>query len=162
VRVVESLGDSIARCGAGVCLGDLPPAWGDPQALEQVFANLVDNAVNYLDPARRGRIEVASHEDSVDLQAGQRTYYVKDNGLRIPGPQQGKLFHAFQRLHLDVAPGEGIGLALVRRVVERHGGRVWVESAMGTGSTFFITLPACAPDGRPGLPGAGEPLAAEA
>jgi signal transduction histidine kinase len=142
VRVIESLRDSIARRGAEVSLGDLPPACGDPQALEQVFANLIGNAVNYLDPRRPGRIEIGSREETGDRVAGLRTYHVKDNGLGISSAQQAKLFLAFHRLHPDAAPGEGIGLALVRRVVERHGGRVRVESVESEGSTFSVTLPA--------------------
>ncbi|HKI37082.1 MAG TPA: ATP-binding protein [Gemmataceae bacterium] len=145
VRVVESFRDTIAHRGAEVTVGDLPPAWGDPLALEQVFANLVANALNYLDPQRPGRIEVGSRDEPGDLRAGLRTFYVKDNGLGIPEGQQGKLFLAFQRLHPEAAAGEGIGLALVRRVVERHGGRVWLESAPGAGSTFFVALPAGPP-----------------
>jgi signal transduction histidine kinase len=66
---------------------------------------------------------------------------VRDNGLGIPAAYMSKVFRAFQRLHGEVAKGEGIGLALVRRMVERHGGRVWVESAEGAGSTFFVVLP---------------------
>jgi len=66
---------------------------------------------------------------------------VRDNGLGIPAAYLPKMFRAFQRLHGDVAKGDGIGLALVRRTVERHGGRIWVESAEGSGSTFFVVLP---------------------
>jgi signal transduction histidine kinase len=147
-----------------VTVGDLPPAWGDPQALEQVFANLIDNAVNYLDPQRPGQVEVGSREEAGDPAAGLRTYYVKDNGLGIPEAQQDKVFLAFQRLHPDAAPGEGIGLALVRRVVERHGGRIWLESAPGAGSTFFVALPVRPPNGAPEVApfGASERQAAEA
>jgi signal transduction histidine kinase len=70
-----------------------------------------------------------------------RTYYVRDNGLGIPAAYMPKVFSAFQRLHGDVAKGDGIGLALVRRMIERHGGRVWVESTEGGGTTFFVSLP---------------------
>ena len=69
-------------------------------------------------------------------------YAVVDNGLGIADSYHGKIFTAFQRLHGDVAKGEGIGLALVRRMVERHGGRVWFESAVGRGTTFFFSMPA--------------------
>lgn len=72
-------------------------------------------------------------------------YYVRDNGRGIPAALLPKVFNAFQRLHTDVGPGDGIGLALVKRMVERHRGRVWVESADGAGSTFYIALPAHAP-----------------
>jgi signal transduction histidine kinase len=145
VRVVESLRDTITRRRAEVVLGELPPAWGDPQALEQLFANLIGNAVNYLDPQKPGRIEVGSRDGPGDDATGLRTYYVKDNGLGIPEAQQAKIFLAFQRLHPEAGPGEGIGLALVRRVAERHGGKVWLASAPGEGSTFFVTLPAGPP-----------------
>ncbi len=70
-----------------------------------------------------------------------RTYYVRDNGLGIPAAYMSKVFRAFQRLHGEAAAGDGIGLAVVRRAAERHGGRVWVESAEGAGSTFFVALP---------------------
>ena len=81
--------------------------------------------------------------------AGFLVYYVKDNGLGIPEAYHQRVFTAFSRLHANVAQGEGIGLALVRRMVERHGGKIWLQSAAGAGSTFFVALPAPAPDGAP-------------
>jgi signal transduction histidine kinase len=145
-RVVEALGNTIAQKGARVVVSDLPPAWGDPTAIEQIFANLVGNALNYLDPARPGVVEIGSldsHPEQANNNADdQRIYYVKDNGLGIVPEHLPKIFLAFQRLHPTLAAGEGIGLPLVRRMVERHGGRIWVESAAGQGSTFFVTLPA--------------------
>ncbi|MGH7174390.1 MAG: sensor histidine kinase [Gemmataceae bacterium] len=139
-RVVKALGNTITQKGARVVVGELPPAWSDPTAIEQIFANLLGNALNYLDPSRRGIIEVGSREPEGNGQG--HTYYVKDNGLGIDADHLPKIFLAFQRLHPMAAPGEGIGLPLVRRVVERHGGRIWVESVVGEGSTFFLTLPA--------------------
>lgn len=144
-RVVESLHQAIVERGVTVSVGELPPVWGDPTAIEQIFANLIGNAVNYLDPSRTGRIEIGTLEQAPrgnDERAPRmRTYYVRDNGLGIPDACMPKMFSAFQRLHGDRAKGDGIGLALVRRVTERHGGRVWVESAEGAGSTFYVTLP---------------------
>jgi signal transduction histidine kinase len=139
-RVVQALGNTIAQKGARVVVGDLPPAWGDPTAIEQIFANLIGNALNYLDPSRPGIIEVGSRE--TEAMGEEHSYYVKDNGLGIDAEHLPKIFLAFQRLHPAVAVGEGIGLPMVRRMVERHGGRIWVESAVGEGSTFFVTLPA--------------------
>lgn len=139
-RVVQALGNTIAQKDARVVIGDLPPVWGDPTAIEQIFANLVGNAVNYLDPARPGIVEVGCRQAAGVGE--EHTYYVKDNGLGIAAEHLAKIFLAFQRLHPTAAPGEGIGLPLVRRMVERHGGRIWVESAVGEGSTFFVTLPA--------------------
>jgi signal transduction histidine kinase len=72
-------------------------------------------------------------------------YYVKDNGLGIPANQLPKVFAVFQRLHPNAAKGEGIGLALVRRVMDRHGGKIWVESREGEGSIFFVAFPTSAP-----------------
>ncbi|MDB5311922.1 MAG: tmoS 2 [Gemmataceae bacterium] len=149
-RVVESLQGTIAGKGAAVAVAELPPAWGDPAAVEQVFANLIGNALNYLDPARPGRVEVGTAAPPGD--GGGATFFVRDNGLGIPAAYRHKVFQAFQRVHPEVAAGEGMGLAIVRRVVDRHLGRIWVESDPGTGSTFFVTLPPPAgdPPPRPG------------
>jgi signal transduction histidine kinase len=146
-RVVESLQGTIAGRGAMVTVRDLPPAWGDPTALEQVFANLIGNALTYLDSERPGRIEVGGNLPPRPGAARFRTYVVRDNGLGIPDDSQQKIFQAFQRVHSEVAGGEGMGLAIVRRVVERHGGEVWVESREGEGSCFFVALPAPPADG---------------
>jgi signal transduction histidine kinase len=135
-RVVDAMRGTIQAKGAQVTVGALPPAWGDPTAVEQIFGNLLGNALNYLDPGRPGRIEIGAENDSSPI-----TYRVCDNGLGIPEKYQSKLFVAFQRLHGDIAPGEGIGLALVRRMVERHGGKIRVESREGSGTAFFLTLP---------------------
>jgi len=140
-RVVEAMRASITERKAEIVIGDLQSAWGDPTALDQVFANLIGNAVQYLDPARPGRIEIGmEHRDSKDLE-GFQVYQVKDNGLGIAQAHLPKVFAIFQRLHPGTAPGEGVGLTLVRRMVERHGGRIWVESEAGVGSTFFVALP---------------------
>ncbi len=138
-RVVGSMQATVADRGAAVTLGDLPPAWGDPTAVEQVFANLIGNALAYLDPARPGRVEVGCLPAEA---GGARTYFVRDNGLGIAEAHRAKIFQVFQRAHPGVGSGEGIGLAIVARIAERHRGRVWVESEAGAGSTFYVTLPA--------------------
>ena len=139
-RVIDAMQGSIRARRAQVQVSDLPAVWGDPTALEQVFANLIGNAVNYLDPSREGRIEIGTTPAPPGVQS-LRIFYVRDNGLGIPAIALPRLFNAFQRLHGTAAAGEGIGLALVRRVVERHGGRVWAESAEGVGTTFYLSLP---------------------
>jgi signal transduction histidine kinase len=136
---------------ARIDVRELPPAWGDPAAIEQIFGNLIENAVRHLDPQRAGCIEIGALETSAERGGAgaparvagprTRTYYVRDNGVGIPEAWQPKLFHAFQRLHGGDSGGEGIGLALARRIAERHGGQMWVESAEGMGSTFFVALP---------------------
>ena len=150
-RVVDALAGTIEARGAVVTVRELPSAWGDPGAIEQIFGNLIGNALNFLDPGRVGRIEIGACEPEPEPAVAShpneppvlrtRTYYVRDNGLGIAAGSMSKVFRAFQRLHGEVAKGDGIGLALVRRSVERHGGRVWVESAEGAGSTFFVVLP---------------------
>ncbi|MFO0880860.1 MAG: CHASE3 domain-containing protein [Gemmataceae bacterium] len=141
-HVVAALHNSLMARGAVVGVDTLQPCWGDTRAIDQIFANLIGNAVTYLDPARPGRIEIGMVND--EAWPDYHTYYVRDNGLGIPEKLQAKVFIAFQRLHPGTAPGEGVGLALVRRVVERLGGRVWLTSREGEGSTFYVALPASA------------------
>ena len=139
-RVLEALAGTIAQRGASVIMQPLPPAWGDSAALELVFANLLANALNYLDAARSGRVEVG-YLPNAEKAPGMMVFYVRDNGLGIPPAFQAKVFQVFQRAHLEAGPGEGMGLAIVRRIVERHRGMVWLESREGEGSTFYIALP---------------------
>jgi signal transduction histidine kinase len=146
-QVVEALRTTAVERNATIRIADLPDSYGDPTTFEQIFANLVGNALNYLDPSRPGLIEIGGTPSGNDMI----TYHVRDNGRGIAAGHQGKLFMAFQRLHPGVAEGEGIGLALVRRMVERHGGRIWLESEEGAGTTFFLTLPE-APRDDPGNP----------
>ena len=138
-RIVDSLQQTIAQRDATVLIDALPNAWGDPVAVEQIFGNLLANALNYLDAKRPGVIRVsgAVAEDNPE----QVVYRVEDNGVGIPAGQQGKVFQAFQRLHPSLAVGEGMGLPLVRRIVARHGGSIDLESVEGQGTTFFVRLP---------------------
>jgi len=136
-RIVGALRGSIASRRADVRVQAMTPTWGDPTAIEQIFANLLVNAVNYLDSARPGVIDVGVEKQD---DAGT-TYFVRDNGLGIAAAHLPKLFSVFQRLHEKVAPGEGVGLALVRRAAERHGGRIWAESEEGVGTTFYVYFP---------------------
>ncbi len=149
-RIISALRGTIASKDAKVVVEPLPSAFGDPTAIEQVFANLIGNALNYLDPTRTGLVVVRGVETD---DPGMVVLAVEDNGLGIPDRYRDKIFTAFQRLHGDIAKGEGIGLALVRRVVERHDGRIWFESEVGRGTTFYVALPsrdAEAPLDRPG------------
>jgi len=140
-NVIDAMRATIAEKRAEVVVRPLDETWGDATAIEQVFANLIGNAVNYLDPTRPGRIEIGMVDPSPTPEAGSRTYYVRDNGLGIPEGALSKVFAAFLRHHPQHAPGEGIGLALARRIVERHRGRIWLESKEGEGSTFYVELP---------------------
>jgi signal transduction histidine kinase len=155
-RVVGALHGTIHERGARVTTSDLPAAWGDATAVEQVFANLVGNALNYLDPKRPGEIEIGvTRQQAPETLCDGRecqVYHVRDNGLGIPDTHRFKLFRAFHRFHPDAAPGEGMGLAIVHRIVERHGGKLWLNSTPGAGTTFFVALPATAAAHHNGIP----------
>lgn len=117
-------------------IGDLPPAWGDPVLIEQVFANLVGNAVKYTGTRERARIEIGCGGD------GHHTYFVRDDGVGFDMSKAHRLFQVFERLHYaDEFDGNGIGLAMVERIVTKHGGTVRAESAVGQGATFRFHLP---------------------
>jgi signal transduction histidine kinase len=115
---------------------DLPAAMGDGTLLNQVFGNLLENAMKYTKAGVPPEIHVAYQTNGDHI-----VVRVSDNGIGIPAEYQEKIFNVFQRLHSDDEyPGTGIGLATVRKAVELLGGRVWVESTVGEGSTFFIEL----------------------
>ena len=140
-RVLEgaigNLRAMIEDSGATVTHDDLPTVMGDRSQLLQVFQNLIGNAIKFRHPDRPPRIHVSAR--SID---GWWEFSVRDNGIGIPPEQHERVFVIFQRLHTrDKYPGSGIGLALVKRIIERHGGRVWVESIPGEGTNFLFTLP---------------------
>jgi light-regulated signal transduction histidine kinase (bacteriophytochrome) len=117
-------------------IGGLPIVDCDSGLMKQVFANLISNAVKYTRPR-----EVAVIEIGETMRDGERAFFVRDNGVGFDMKEASKLFVPFQRLHREEEfEGTGIGLATVQRIVEKHKGRVWVESKAGVGSTFFFTL----------------------
>jgi signal transduction histidine kinase len=123
--------------GIQPALGELPAAHADPALLRQVWLNLLGNAAKYSGKRAEPRIEVGGREEG----AGS-LYWVRDNGVGFDMRYAGKLFGVFQRLHgADEFPGTGVGLAIVQRVVSRHGGRVWAEGRVGEGACFYFTLP---------------------
>jgi signal transduction histidine kinase len=142
VRIIDSLHDSITAKSAQISVGPLPPAWGDPVAIEKIFSNLIINAVQYLESNRPGKIEVGAIESNgAHADDHLSVYFVKDNGLGIPDKYQERVFAPFNRLHPEVTQGEGVGLALATKVAQRLGGRIWLQSIAGVGSTFFVGLP---------------------
>jgi light-regulated signal transduction histidine kinase (bacteriophytochrome) len=118
-------------------VGDLGPVDVDAALMRQVLANLFGNALKFTRTQNRAVIEF----NRID-RAGERVFYVKDNGVGYDPQYAEKLFGVFQRLHsMREFEGTGVGLAIVHRVITRHGGRVWSESTLGRGATFYFTLP---------------------
>jgi len=137
--VVSQIGhDTEGRVVDWVVAPDLPVVQGDALLLREVWANLLGNAYKYTRPRERTRIEVGW---SVDPVVGY-TFFVRDNGVGFDTKYAQKLFGVFQRLHrASEFEGTGIGLALTRRIIERHGGTIWAESQLGEGSVFYFSLP---------------------
>ncbi len=120
-----------------LAVSDLPPAWGEPSLLNQVLMNLLGNAMKYTRPRKTAVIEVDGH-----TQGRETIYSIKDNGIGFDERYAHKMFGVFQRLHSGPEyEGTGVGLAIVQRIIHRHGGRVWAQGKVGEGATFYFALP---------------------
>jgi signal transduction histidine kinase len=136
-QVLESLSEARAGRQVEVTIAKIPPCAGDAALLRQVFSNLLSNALKFTRQKDPARIEVGWQAED-----GALTCYVKDNGTGFDMKYADKLFGVFQRLHrADEFEGTGVGLSIVKRIVDRHGGRIWVEAAPGQGATFYFSLP---------------------
>ena len=117
-------------------IGDLPPCEADPALLKQVLVNLLTNALKFTSQRQVAVVEVGCRQEQ-----GEDVYFIKDNGVGFNMAYADKLFGVFQRLHrAEEYEGTGVGLAIVQRIIHRHGGRIWAEAAVDHGATFYFTL----------------------
>jgi chemotaxis family two-component system sensor kinase Cph1 len=136
-KVIDVFGSEIERSNAVITFGDLPAVMADPDQLGRLFQNLVGNALKFHGEAPP-RIQVEARLEGMDW-----VFSVSDNGIGIDPRYKDRIFVIFQRLHtMEKFPGTGIGLSICKKIVERYGGRIWVESEPGKGSAFFFTIPA--------------------
>lgn len=140
--ILRDLHDLVQRRNARVQVeGPLPPAMGDPERVMQLVANLVSNALKY-NREEQPEVTIGALPPRSPAEAGWVTLFVRDNGIGIDPAHHEQIFGIFRRLHTrDEFEGTGAGLAICKRIVEAHGGRIWVESTVGQGATFFFTLP---------------------
>jgi chemotaxis family two-component system sensor kinase Cph1 len=137
-QVKENLRASLSERRAAVTHDPLPTVMGDAGRLSQVFQNLIGNALKFAKPGEAPAVHVGVARREQDW-----IFSVRDNGIGFEPEYAERIFIIFQRLHqIGAYPGTGIGLAICKRIVEAHGGRIWAESEMGVGSTFFFTLSA--------------------
>ncbi len=138
-EVAEELKRTHLQRTIDIAIGSLPTCRGDARLLKLIWTNLLGNAVKYTQYRQAARIEVGAMSDETDGEAV--VYYVKDNGVGFNMAYTHKLFGVFQRLHnKEEFDGTGVGLAIVHRIVQRHGGKVWADGAVNQGATFYVSL----------------------
>lgn len=136
-NIAQTVEFQIKQAGATLQIEALPDCLGDTVQINQVFSNLIDNALKYRNPQRPALIQVTGK-----IENGRSVYCVKDNGIGIAEEHQAKVFEIFHRLNPSASDGEGLGLTIAQKIMERHYGKIWVESKAGKGSAFFVSLPA--------------------
>jgi len=136
-HALSNLAAAIEEAGAAIESDSLPVVVGDPNQLVQLLQNLIGNSIKFRrDEPPRVRL-------SAERDGPRWRFAVADNGIGIPDGARDRVFQIFQRLHpMDAYPGTGIGLAIASRIVERHHGRIWIDSEVGKGATFWFSLPA--------------------
>ncbi len=135
-EIVAAMKFQIDEMGASVEILPLPPCLGDRPHTGQVIANLLDNALKYRSPKRTLRLTVGGRTEE-----GRSLYWVADNGIGIAPEHQAKVFEIFHRLNPESVGGEGLGLTIAQRMLERQNGKIWVQSVEDEGTTFYLSLP---------------------
>jgi chemotaxis family two-component system sensor kinase Cph1 len=143
---MATIQQTVDQNGAVVTHDPLPEVYGDPNQVCFVFASLIENSIKFRSQARP-EIHVAAFP-----QENQWLFSVCDNGIGIDPKHSERIFGVFKRLHNDAYSGAGMGLAITHRIVESHGGRIWVESHLGQGSTFRFALPCAGSGATAGVP----------
>jgi signal transduction histidine kinase len=126
----------IKEAGLKLEISELPPCFGDKDQINQLFSNILGNALKYLDPNRSGVIRVSGYKDN-----NHSVYCVEDNGIGISPDKHEKIFEIFHQIEPSKEKGQGLGLATVLRIINRHNGDVWLKSDLGKGTRFFVSLP---------------------
>ena len=135
-QAIANLSIAMNECGAQIRHDPLPTVAADRVLTVQLFQNLISNAIKFR------REEPPRIHVSAQRGEGEWIFSIRDNGIGIAPEHFGRVFGIFQRLHSRSAyPGSGIGLAICKKIVEGHSGRIWVESKLGGGSTFYFTIP---------------------
>ncbi|MHC4552488.1 MAG: ATP-binding protein [Planctomycetota bacterium] len=136
-EVCNAMGYTIQEHDIQIEYSDLPPCIGDEAQINQVFSNLINNAIKYRHPDRASKIMISGCQDQ-----HSSIYCIQDNGIGIEARYQGKIFELYHRLNPDDTPGgEGLGLTIVNKILDRNNGCIWVESEPGQGSKFYVQLP---------------------
>jgi signal transduction histidine kinase len=136
-RIIDGMANDRAGRDIEFVIADFPTWQVDQGLIQQVFVNLISNAIKFTRERERARIEIGYRMDGTTL-----VVFVRDNGVGFNMKHMNKLFGVFQRLHsAEQFEGTGVGLSIVRRIVERHGGKVWVDGAQDQGATFYFSLP---------------------
>ncbi|HLP76734.1 MAG TPA: PAS domain S-box protein [Candidatus Paceibacterota bacterium] len=135
--IIQAMEFQLKEAGASVQVGLLPDCVGDSTLISQVFSNLIENAVKYRSPSRPCRVTVSGRVENDEI-----IYEVRDNGIGIAREHQAKVFEIFHRLNPAASDGDGLGLTITQRIMERHGGKIWLQSEAGQGAVFFVSLPA--------------------
>jgi PAS domain S-box-containing protein len=134
--VIRELAPTYAERDLAVVIGSLPTIHGDNALIRQVFVNLVSNAIKFTAPREHARIDIGG-----DVEDDRKIIWVKDNGVGFDKAYEEKMFQVFQRLHPAEFEGTGVGLAIVQRIVRRHGGQVWADGSVGQGATVYVAFP---------------------